>query len=73
MCMKLWFPELLIGPIRHQPILDGSKSTIFQYFVKHSLIYLLVSVLSLGSVRLCIMYVGKIAGQKLTEGYVTLY
>ena len=33
----------------------------------------LVDVLSVGSARLCIMCAGIIAGQKSTEGYITLY
>ena len=54
-------------------ILDGYKSTIFQYYTKCSFIYPLVFVLSLASVRLCKMCVGTIAVQKSTEGYVQLH
>ena len=41
---------------------DCSKSTIFQYNMKYSFIYLLVSVLSLKCFRLYIMYMETIAG-----------
>ena len=57
---------------RHRIVSYSSKSTIFWYYMKHSFIYLLVPVLSLGSVTLCIMCIGTIAGQKLT-GYIALH
>ena len=38
------------------------KSTIFQYYTKHRFIYILVPILSLGSVGLYIMCFGTIAG-----------
>ena len=50
----------------------SSKSTIFQYNMRHSSIYVLAPILALGYVKLYIMCVGTITGRKLTEGYVTL-
>ena len=70
--MKLWLPELLRDLKRHKIVLDGSESTILWYYINHSFIYLLLPVLTLGSIRLCIMCIGTIAGRKSTEGYVTL-
>ena len=46
---------------------DGSESTVFWYYMKHSCIYLLVPVLFLRSVRLCIKCFRTIAGQKLQK------
>ena len=40
--------------------------------MKHSFVYILVPILSLLSVTLCIMCIGTIVGQKLTEGYIRL-
>ena len=72
-CMKLWLQKLLSGLKRHKPVSDSSESTIFQYYMKHSFMYLLVPRLSLRSVGLCIMCVWTIAGRKLTENYVEGY
>ena len=52
---------------RHNMVLNSLEITIFQYDMKHSFIYLLVPVLSLGSFRLHIMCVGTIARQS-TKG-----
>ena len=62
----------LSGQKRYKTILDGSESTIFQYHLKRSFIYLLVPVVSLGNVRLCIVCIGTIAEWKSTESYITL-
>ena len=51
----MWLAELLNGPKRHKRVSDGSKSAIFKYYIKFSLIYILVTVLSLVSIRLHIM------------------
>ena len=51
---------------------DGSKNIIFWYYMKCSIIYLLIPVLSLGIGRLHIICIGTIAGWKLTEGYGAL-
>ena len=64
--------ELLNSTKRHKTVLDSSESTFFWHYMKRSFIYLLVPILSLGSIRLYIMYFGTIAGWKLTEGYITL-
>ena len=58
---------------KHKTVSEDSKNTIFQDYIKHSFIYLLVPVLSLGSVRLRIICVGTIAGRKSLEGYVALH
>ena len=65
--------ELLSGPKRHKKVLDGFENTFFWYYIKHSFIYFKLSVLSLGSIRLCKMFVGTIAGWKLTKAYVALH
>ena len=70
--MKSWLPELLGGLKRQKTISDGSKSKIYRCYIKHSFIYLLVPVLSIGSVKLCIMCVRTKARQKSIEGYVAL-
>ena len=62
----------LSDPKRHKTVLDSSKNTIFWYYIKFNFIFVLVPELSLESVKLRIMYVRTIAGQKLTEGYVVL-
>ena len=49
------------------------KVLFFQFYMKLCFIYVKVPVLSLGSVIFCIMCVGTIAGQKSTEGYVSLH
>ena len=71
--MELWLVELLSGLKRHKMVSDGFKSTIFWYYLEFIFIYLLVPVLSLGSIGLCTMCVGTIAGWKLMEGYVALH
>ena len=57
---------------KHKMVSDGSESTTFQYYMKRSSIYILVPVLSLGSVRLHIMCIGTIAGWKSTESSIAL-
>ena len=59
-------------PKNHKMVLDGFKSTIFQCYMKHIFIYVLVPIPSLGSINLCIMCVETIAGQKSTAGYIAL-
>ena len=48
------------------------KGIIFQYHMKHGFINLLVHILSLGDIRVYIIYIGTIAGWKSTGGYITL-
>ena len=48
----------------------ASEVLIFQYKMGPSFMYFLVPVISLGSIRLCIMCIGTIAGWNSTEGQV---
>ena len=70
---ELWLHELLSGRKGQQTVSDGSESTAYHYYMKLSFIYVLVPVLSLGNFRLHTIYIGTIAGWKLTEGYITLH
>ena len=49
-------------PENAQNYIKGLQSTIFNYIVKHRFIYLLIYILSRGTVRLHIMCVETIAG-----------
>ena len=61
------------GPTRHKTVLDSSESIVFWCSINHSFIYLLVLIVSLGSIRLYIIVVGTIAQRRSIEDYVTLY
>ena len=60
-------------PEKAQNGLGWLRKYFFWYYMKHSFIYVKVPVLSLGSIKLCMMCVGTIAGRKSTEGYVSLH